>query len=186
MKEECSRRGVEGKTGKRRFASSYLLLVIAIIIYLGVWAYSSYAAEWRARSEVPQIDPILKVVKGLRQYQQIKGSFPANFSEVEAVVWKHPTPPDFGADGRSVVLRNYYYFYTLISPTRCTLWAIPVGQHAEGTNTYFLVLSPDDREKWKGPPLDLKEASTISGTPAYAQLAILGMIKDTSPPPKKR
>src|SRR5260370_42296278 len=137
-------RGVEGKPGKRRFAFSYLLLIIAIIIYLGVWAYSSYAAEWRARSEVPQIDAILKIIKGLRQYQEIKGTFPANFKDVEAVVWKHPTPPDFGAGGRSVVLRNYYYYYTFISPTRCTLLAIPVGQHDERTNAYFLVLSPDD------------------------------------------
>jgi hypothetical protein len=178
-------RGVEGKTGKRRFAFSYVLLVIAIIVYLGVWAYSSYAAEWRARSDVPQIDPILKVIKGLRQYQQIKGTFPDNFNEVETIVWKHTTPLDFGGGGRSVVLRNYYYFYTLISPTRCTLWAIPVGQHAEGTNAYFLVLSPDDREKWKGPALDLKEASTISGTPTYNQLAMLGMTKDPAPQKKR-
>ena len=178
-------RGVEGKTGKRRFAFSYALLVIAVIIYLGSWAYSAYAAEWRARANVPQIDPILKVIKGLREYQHLKGVFPSTFNEVEAAIWKHPTPPEYGAGGHSLTLRNYYYFYSFISPTRSTLWAIPVGNHADDANAYFLVITPDDREKWKGPALDLKEASSISGVPTFAQLALLGMVKDSTPVRKK-
>jgi hypothetical protein len=95
-------------------------------------------------------------------------------------------PPDFGANGHSLVLKNYYYLYTFITPTRCTLWAIPVGPRAGEASSYFLILTPTDREKYKGPPLDLKEASTISGTPTYAQLGILGMIKQEPLPRKKR
>jgi hypothetical protein len=170
-------RGVEGKTGKHRFGFSYALVALAAVTYFGVMAYSSYAAEWRARADVPKIDPILKIIKGLRQYQKMKATFPPSFHEVEAVVWKHPNPPDYGADGRSVMLNNYYYLYTWISPTRCTLWAIPIGPHADEVNSYFLVLTPDDREKWKGPALDLKEAASVSGAPTYAQLGIMGMIK---------
>lgn len=170
-------RGVEGKTGKYRFGFSYALLALAVVAYLGAWAYSSYAAEWRARADVPKIDPILKIIKGLRQYQKLKATFPQNFNDVEATVWKHPSPPTYGADGRSLTLDNYYYLYTFISPTRCTLWAIPLGSQADESNSYFLVLTPDDREKWKGPPLNLKEAAAISGTPTYAQLGIVGMIK---------
>jgi hypothetical protein len=179
-------RGVEGKTGKHRFGFSYGLLALAILMYLGVWAYSSYAAEWRAKADVPKIDPILKIIKGLRQYQKIKATFPPSFNEAEAVVWKHPNLPSYGVDGRSLVLSNYYYFYTLISPTRCTLWIIPVGAHGEEANSYFLVLTPDDREKWKGPALDLKEAATISGAPTYAQLGIVGMIKQDPLSQKRR
>ncbi len=179
-------RGVEGKTGKHRFGFSYALLALAVVTYLGVWAYSSYAAEWKAKAEVPRIDSILRVIKDLRQYQKIKATFPQNFSEVEAAIWKHPNPPNYGGDGRSLVLSNYYYFYTLVSPTRCTLWAIPMGPHTEEANSYFLILTPDDREKWKGPALELKEAATISGTPTYAQLGIMGMIKQDSQPLKRR
>jgi hypothetical protein len=179
-------RGVEGKTGTRRFSFSYVLLVIAIITYLGVWGYSAYAAEWRAKRDVPQIDPILKIIKGLRQYQKVKATFPLSFNEAEAAVWKHAAPPDYGAAGRSVVVRNYYYLYTLISPTRCTLWAFPVGPRTEEANSYFLVLTADDREKWKGPALDLAEAGRLSGTPTYPQLAMLGMIKQDPLPQKKR
>jgi hypothetical protein len=178
-------RGVEGKTGYRRFGFSYLLLVIAIVVYLGSWAYSSYAAEWRAKSQVPQIDPILKIIKGLRQYQKLRGTFPTNLKEVQNAVWKHPTPPDYGAVRHSVLLRNYYYIYSLISPNRCSLWAIPVGPQAEMASAYFLIITPDTREKWKGPALDLKEASSISGTPTYAQLALLGMVKQDSTPEKR-
>ena len=179
-------RGVEGKAGKRRLGFSYGLLALAILIYLGSEAYSAYAAEWRARAQIPQIDPILKIIKGLRQYQKVKVTFPPGFNEVEAAVWKHTSPPAYGLGGRTVLLRNYYYFYTLINPTRCTLWVIPVGPHTEESNSYFIILTPDDREKWKGPPLDLKEAAAISGTPTYAQLALLGMIKQDPLPQKKR
>jgi hypothetical protein len=177
-------RGVEGKTGQRRFSFSYGLLIVAVVSYLGVWAYSSYAAEWRARADVPQIDPVLRIIKGLRQYQKVNATFPASFNEVEATVWKHSTPPDYGAGGHSIVVGNYYYLYTFVSPTRCTLWAIPVGQHNSEANSYFLVLTADTREKWKGPPLDLKEATVISGTPTFVQLAMLGMIKQDSLPQK--
>lgn len=177
-------RGVEGKAGKRRFGFSYALLILAIVTYFVVWGYSSYAAERRALAEVPKIDPILKVIKGLRQYQQLKGSFPPTFYQVEEAVWKHSVTPAYGANGHSLLLSNYYYVYTFINPTRCTLWAIPVGDHAVEAPAYFLVLTPEDREKWKGPPLDLKEASTISGAPTYTELALLGMIKQDPLPPR--
>jgi len=179
-------RGVEGKTGKHRFGFSYALLALAIVIYLGAWAYSAYAAQWRAKGEVPKIDPVLKIIKGLRQYQKINATFPPGFNEVEAAVWKHPNPPSYGLGGRTVTLQNYYYLYTFINPTRCTLWMVPVGQQTQESNSYFLILTPEDREKWKGPPLDLKEAAAISGAPTYSQIAMLGMIKQDPLPQKKR
>jgi hypothetical protein len=179
-------RGVEGKTGKHRLGFSYAVLALAVLIYLGSWGYSAYAAEWRAKSETPRIDPVLKIIKGLRQYQNNTGTFPPSFNEVEAAVWKHPTPPAYGVGGRTVTVQNYYYYYTFITPTRFSLWMIPVGPHREESNSYFLILTPDNRRKWKGPAVDLKEVATISGTPTYAQLAILGMIEQDPLPQKKR
>jgi hypothetical protein len=179
-------RGVEGKTGKHSFGFSYALLAFAVVAYLGTWAYSSYAAEWKAKAQTPRIDPILKVIKDLRHYQRIKATFPQSFTDVESAIWKHPKRPDYGAGGRSLVVSNYYYLYTWVSPTRCTLWAIPIGPRAEDSNSYFLVLTPTDREKWKGPALQLKEAATISGTPTYAQLGILGMVKQDPLPQRRR
>src|ERR1700752_337983 len=120
-------RGVEGKEGKRRFGISYVVLVLAIVTYLCTWGYTVFAAEWKARSETPQIDPVVKIILGLRQYQQNTASFPQSFNQVEEQVWRHPKPPPYGANGHTFVLRNYYYLYSLISPTRCSLWAIPIG-----------------------------------------------------------
>ena len=179
-------RGVEGKEGKRRFGFSYVLLVLSIIVYVCAWGYSVLAADWKAKAEVPQIDPILKIIKGLRQYQQVTATFPQNFNQVETQVWKHPNPPNYGSGGHTLVVKNYYYLYTLVSPTRCTLWAIPVGSRATEASSYFLILTPTEREKFKGPALDLKEASTITGIPTYTQLAILGMIKQEDPPAQKK
>lgn len=178
--------GVKGKAHKRRFGISYILLVVAVITYLGVWGYSVFAADWKAKASIPKIDPVLTIIKGLRQYQKINATFPRTFDEVEAHVWKHPTPPDYGANGHSLLLKNYYYLYTYISPTSCTIWAIPVGPRADEASSYFLILTPTDRDKYKGPPLDLREASTITGTPTYAQLGLLGMIKQEELPQKKR
>jgi hypothetical protein len=178
--------GVMGKTRKRRLGISYLLLVVAVVTYLGVWGYSVLAADWKAKAGFPKIDPILTVIKGLRQYQKIHATFPPTFAEVETQVWKHARPPDFGANGHALVVKNYYYLYTFINPTRCTLWAIPVGPYAGEGSSYFLILTPTDREKYKGPPLDLKEAGTVTGAPTYEQLGILGMIKQEPLPQRKR
>jgi hypothetical protein len=178
--------GVKGNIGKRRFGIAYILLMVAAVTYLGVWGYSALAADWKAKANIPKIDPILTIIKGLRQYQKINATFPQTFNEVETKVWKHARPPEFGANGHSLLLKNYYYLYTFISPTRCTLWAIPVGPRAGEASTYFLILTPTDREKYKGPPLDLKEASTITGAPTYAQLGLLGMIRQEPLPQKKR
>lgn len=178
--------GVTGKTHKRRFGISYVLLVVAVVTYLGVWRYSAFAADWKAKASLPQIDPVLTIIKGLRQYQKINATFPQTFDQVETQVWKHAKRPDFTANGHALVLKNYYYFYTFISATRCTLWAIPVGPRAGEASTYFLILTPTDREKYKGPPLTLEEASTITGTPTYVQLGLLGMIRQDPLPQKKR
>src|SRR5678815_841481 len=139
-------RGVEGKTGKRRFGFSYALLASAVVAYLGTWAYSSYAAEWQAKAQIPRIDPILKIIKDLRQYQRIKATFPQDFTNVETAIRKHPKRPDYGSGGRSLVVSNYYYFYTSVSPTRCTLWAIPIGPRAEDGNSCLLYTSPSPRD----------------------------------------
>ena len=160
--------------------------MVSLLTYLCAWGYSAFAADWKAKADVPQIDPILKIIKGLKQYQNVNATFPQTFNQVEASVWKHTAPPDYGAGGRSLVIKNYYYFYSFIDATRCTLWAIPLGAHASEASSYFLILTPTDREKFKGPPLDLKEASSISGTPTYTQLALLGMIKQEPLPTRKR
>src|SRR2546429_9202687 len=100
-------RGVEGKTGKNRFGFSYCLLPLAVLVYLGTWAYSAYAAEGRAKSEIPKIDPVLKIIKGLRQYQKIKATFSPGFNEIEATMWRHPTPPAYAFRRRSRNLHNH-------------------------------------------------------------------------------
>jgi|SRR5215831_4542281 len=175
-------RGVEGKEGKRRFGISYIVLGLGIVTYLCVWGYTVFASEWKERSEEPQIAPIVKIIRGLRQYQQNTASFPPTFNQVEAEVWKHPNPPPYGSGGHTLVLKNYYYLYSLISPTRCTLWALPVGTRAKEASSYFLVIAPKERKKFKGPALDVKQASTITGEPTYTQLAMLGMIQQNDPP----
>ena len=114
--------GVKGKTRKHKFGISYLLLIVAVVTYFGVWGYSVLAADWKAKASMPQIDPILTIIKGLRQYQKINATFPQTFDQVETHVWKHPVPPDFGANGHSLVLR----IITTFTPTSIPP-AVPSG-----------------------------------------------------------
>jgi hypothetical protein len=175
--------GVEGKTGNRRIGFSYILFIISIVGYVVALGYSALASDWKAKAAMPQIDPILAIIKDLRQYQTINASFPQSFDQMEATRSK---PSKYGTATRSLVVKNYYYLYTFIEPDRCTLWAIPIGPRASEASSYFLILTPTDREKFKGPPLDLKEVGAITGTPTYAQLGLLGMIKQESVPGTKR
>ena len=91
--------GVKGKTRRRRFGISYVVLVGAVVTYFGVWGYSVLAADWKAKASIPQIDPILTLIKGLRQYQKINATFPQTFDEVETKVWRHAVPPDLRRTG---------------------------------------------------------------------------------------
>ena len=89
-------RGVEGKEGKHRFGFSYILLAVAIVTYLCTWGYSVFAADWKAKTDVPQIDPILKIINGLRQYQQVNATFPQTLlkrsSPPSSAPWNAPAP----------------------------------------------------------------------------------------------
>ena len=55
--------GVKGKTRQRRFGISYLLLVVGVVAYLGVWGYSVLAADWKVKASIPKIDPGLTISK---------------------------------------------------------------------------------------------------------------------------
>jgi hypothetical protein len=98
-----------------------LLAVIASHLY-GLWAA---AQEDKALLPRPAVD---QIIKALRSYHQQVGRFPENFSELEGRVWRHKRTPNFGEDGRSLSMANYYYIYYLVDSSACTLWAIPINK----------------------------------------------------------
>jgi hypothetical protein len=146
-------------------------LVSLVVTYATV----TIAAVWRAREQMPRLAAD-SLVKSLRTYHQQTGSFPANFRELEARVWKHKQAPDFGADDRSLTVANYYYIYYPVDANTCTVWIVPVGLRREEGATHFLLLTPGGLRRWKGAPLTLDEVKKLpAGVPQYGEMALLGM-----------
>lgn len=144
--------------------------LLAIIV---TYASLTIAAAWRASNQTPRL-AVESLVKALRTYHRQTGSFPKDFRELEAHVWKHKQLLDFGADGRSLSAAYYYYLYPVDAHTS-TIWVVPTGPRREEGATHFLLLTPDNLRRWKGAPLSLDEIEKLSSVPQYKEMGALGM-----------
>lgn len=160
--------------GKTRLRISFLMLGLAAAALVIVYATVGLLDAWRAGQQTPRLAAD-SLVKALRAYHQQTGRFPADFRELEARVWKHQKPPDFGADGRSLSVANYYYLYHPVNAGACTIWIVPTGPRREEASTHFLLLAPGNLRRWKGAPLSLDEVRKLPPAPSYAEMAVLGM-----------
>jgi hypothetical protein len=165
--------------GKSRLRISVAMVGISLVALIVTYACVTIAAAWRAQKEMPRLAAD-SLVKALRTYYQQTGSFPTNFHELEARVWKHNKAVDFGVDGRSLSVANYYYIYYPVDAKTCTLWIVPTGPRREEGATHFLLLTPDGLRRWKGAPLSLDEVKKLPAIPQYREMAVLGM---TEQPP---
>ena len=160
---------------KSRLRISVVMVGISLVALIVTYAAVTIAAAWRAREQMPRL-AAESLVKSLRTYRQQTGRFPANFRELEARVWKHKQAPDFGADGRSLTVANYYYIYYPVEASTCTVWIVPIGPRREEGATHFLLLTPSGLRRWKGAPLTLDEVKKLpSAVPQYNEMALLGM-----------
>jgi hypothetical protein len=150
------------------------MLGLAAAALVIVYATVGLLDAWRASEQTPRLAAD-SLVKALRAHHQQTGRFPADFRELEARVWKHKKSPDFGADGRSLTVANYYYLYHPVNAQTCTIWIVPTGPRREEASTHFLLLAPATLRRWKGAPLSLDEVRKLPPAPSYAEMAVLGM-----------
>src|ERR1051325_94221 len=116
--------------GRSRLRISFVMVGISLVALVVTYATVTIAAASRAREQMPRLAAD-SLVKLLRTYHQQTGSFPANFRELEPRVWENKQAPDFGEDGRSLPVANYYYIYYPVDANTCTLWIVPVGPRRE-------------------------------------------------------
>ncbi len=161
-------------TTKGRIRVSFALLGATAVAIVVSYAVDAAMESRRWREQAPRL-AVDSMVKALRTHHRQTGRFPADFHELEARVWKHKTRPDFGADGRSLSVANYYYIYYPVDGTTCTIWIIPTGPRRDEGSTHFLLLSPDSMRRWKGAPLSLDEIGKLRGVPQYGEMSLLGM-----------
>src|SRR5215470_3167603 len=94
----------------RRMRMSYVAFGASLVAIIVVYVSNTLTNAFNERRETPRLAAD-SLVKALRAHHRQTGRFPSDFRELEARVWKHKEPPDFGADGRSLSIANYYYIY---------------------------------------------------------------------------
>src|SRR6266508_6312343 len=110
----------------RRLRMSFLTLGASVAAMVIAYAATTLLEARRLREQTPRLAAD-SLVKALRAHHRQTGRFPDNFRELEARVWKHKSTPDFGADGRSLSIANYYYIYYQVDAHTSTIWIIPTG-----------------------------------------------------------
>jgi hypothetical protein len=147
-------------SGKTKLRISFFLLGSALAALVVCFASASLIEVWQVRQQTPRLAAD-SLVKALRTHHRQTGRFPADFRELEARVWKHKEPPDFGADGRSLSIANYHYIYHPVDAGACTIWIIPTGPRRDEGATHFLLLYPHSLRRWKGAPLSPDESKSL-------------------------
>lgn len=161
-------------SGKTRLRISFFLFGSTLAALVVCFVTAVLIETRQARRQTPRLAAD-SLVKALRTHHKQTGRFPSDFREVEARVWKRKTPPDFGADGRSLSVANYYYIYHRESAGVCTIWIIPTGPRRDEGATHFLLLYPGSLRRWKGAPLSPDEIKALPPVPQYREMALLGM-----------
>jgi hypothetical protein len=160
-------------TGKK-FRVSFVTLGVSVAALIISFVSVTAIGKLREREQTPRL-AAGSLVKAIRNYHKQAGRFPADFRELEARVWKHKTPPDFGPDGRSLSAANYFYIYHQIDAGSATIWIIPTGPRRDEGSTHFLLLRTDGLRRWKGAPLSPDKIRDLPAVPQYRQMALLEM-----------
>ena len=158
----------------RRLRMSFVMFGASLVAIIVVYVSNTVTKALNERSETPRLAAD-SLVKALRTHHRQTGRFPSDFRELEARIWKHKNSPDFGADGQSLSIANYYYIYYPVDSHISTIWIIPTGPRRDEGATHFLLLTPDNLRRWKGAPLSLNEAKNLPPVPLYGQMSLLGM-----------
>jgi len=158
----------------RRLRMSFVMFGASLVAIIVVYVSNTVTKALNERSETPRLAAD-SLVKALRTHHRQTGRFPSDFRELESRVWKHKNVPDFGADGRSLSIANYYYIYHADDAHTATIWIIPTGPRRDEGATHFLLLKPDNLRRWKGAPLSLDEMKNLPPVPLYGQMHMLGM-----------
>ena len=158
-----------------RIKLSLIVAGLALFIVITAYIYSLWSVDRKKQAEMP-IEAVSMMMRDLLRFHEKRGGFPEDLQKLEGVVWERKNRL-FSAENRALNHRNYYYFYTQISPHQFTLWAIPTGKEREDAPTWFLVVSSDFCRRFKGAALPLEQIDRIEANPTLKQLGVFGLIE---------
>lgn len=137
------------KQSSSKLRISFIFALVTITAGGGSYGYHLYklAQDLKINKPQPQVE---RLVKDLRRFHGATHHFPANFNEINQLLWHTKPTPNYGDDGRRATTKNYYYFYTKVNEETCAFWALPVGPKREYASAYFAVASPTWLRIWRG------------------------------------
>lgn len=160
-----------------RLKLSLVLMPLALLLVVATYIYSLWSMERKKANDLP-VESVSMMMRDLLRFHEKRGGFPESLKQLEGVVWEKK-PRLFASGYRSLNHRNYYYLYTRISHHQFTLWAIPVGKSREDAATWFLVVTPEKAQRWKGAALPLEQVGDIDSNPSINKLGIFGLIEQS-------
>jgi len=158
-----------------RIKLSLIVAVMALLIVVVAYIYSLWTVDRKKSAEMP-VEAVSMMMRDLLRFHEKRGGFPEDLQKLEGVIWERKNRL-FSVANRALNHRNYYYFYTRISPHQFTLWSIPTGVSREESPTWFLVGAPDSCRRWKGAALPLEQVERIEPNPSLKQLGSFGLIE---------
>lgn len=159
-----------------RLKISLILIPFALVVVVGAYVYSLWAAERRQTADMP-VEATSMMMRDLLAFHEKRGGFPSDLKQLEGIVWEKKQNRQFSIENRALRHRNYYYLYTRLTPHRYTLWAVPMGQAREEAATLFLVVTPDACRRWKGPSMRIEDLNKLNTGASSQELGILGLVE---------
>lgn len=159
-----------------RLKISFVLIALSILLVVGGYVYSLWAADRQAAAATP-VEATSMMIRDLLAFHKKRGSFPKDLEELEGVIWDKKKSREFSIGNRGFLHRNYFYFYTRLDPHNLTLWAVPTGQLSDGASTIFVSGSPVGFRSWKGAALSPDYVSSIKANPSEIELGTLGLVE---------
>lgn len=159
-----------------RLKVSFVLIALAILLVVGGYVYSLWAADRQAAAATP-VEATSIMIRDLLAFHKKRGSFPKDLEELEGVIWDKKKSREFSIGNRGFLHLNYFYFYTRLDPHNVTLWAIPTGNAANEAATIFVSGSQGFFRRWKGAAISSESVSGIKPNPSEIELGTLGLVE---------
>ena len=153
---------------------TFIITPLMVVLVLGSYFYSLWAAEVKRRDELPQ-DGAAALTRDLLKYHEQTGSFPENLRLLVGKIWDAERTRKFDQTGKVFQHGKVFYLYSRQGAHLFSLWAVPSGERREEGVSWYVLASPETIRKWKGPAIPESEVQKLIPAPSVQLLALLGL-----------
>ena len=153
---------------------TFIITPLMVVLVLGSYFYSLWAAEVKRRDELPQ-DRAAALVRDLLKYHEQTGTFPEELRPLVGKVWDSKKQREFDQTGKVFQHGKVFYLYSRQNPHLFSLWAVPSGERREEGVSWYVLASPNAIRRWKGPAIPDNQVDKLIALPSVQSLALLGL-----------